>query len=143
MDACQAIGEQFLGLEQVMQVGRREAPAGVAVAALVYGPVLTSKRGTVHVHPPATSEQAAVASHARGKGAVEDVHSASHALNQVFRRTHPHEVSWPVAGQGLPHEGSYLVHLGLRLSHAQPANRVSVKVHSYQRGGGLQPQVSC
>ena len=89
----------LVGREEVAEVGAREARAGGAVAVLVERPAVGAERRVADVEPAVAREGGAVAPHARGRHAVEQVDAAARPLDEVLGEADAHEVARPVARQ--------------------------------------------
>src|SRR6266513_3714211 len=84
--------QNLVRLLQVMEVGAREMPAGVAGAALVQGGGVVTVARVADLDVAAAREQPAVARVARRQHAVEHVDACADRLDDVLGRAHPHEV---------------------------------------------------
>ena len=74
----------------------------------------------------------AVARVAGGHHAVEHVHPAGHALDQVLGPAHPHQVARPVGRQARMQVFEHGVALVLGLAHRQTADRVAIETNCLQ-----------
>ena len=70
----------------------------------------------------------AVTAVAAGIDAVEKVHAPVHALQNIGRRAHAHQVDRLILGKIGHHGAEHAVHLLVALSHRQPADRVAVQI---------------
>ena len=97
--------------------------------------------GVAHVHDALPGEEHTVAAVARGHDAVEHVHAARDAFQDVRRRTDAHQVARAVVRQQRADELQHLVHLLRRLPHRQAADRVAFGVELRGVVGRLPAQV--
>ena len=94
------------------------------------------------VQPPVAREHGAVAPHPRRRHAVEQVHAAAHALHEILREAHAHQVAWAVFRKHLVHVLEDAVHVGLGLAHGQSADAEALPVaHVADGRGRLSAQV--
>src|SRR5688572_11763840 len=76
----QAQAENLVGDEQVAQVRPREPSACTAGACVINGSLAPAELGALDVEPAVLGEDRAVAAHARGRDAVEQVDPAGDPL---------------------------------------------------------------
>ena len=136
----QPVCQQFLGAEQVMHIRCRVGAAGIAVASLFDGRVLSLVSPRGNVQPAFAHEHRTVARYARWQHAVEHVDAARHALHKVFRRAYAHQVSRRVLRQHRRSQAYGVVHRLLRLADAQPAYGVAGEAHACYELRRLAPQ---
>ncbi len=123
------------------QVGSGEGPAGVALTAFING-VCVAGEGSVHqVDPAGAGERGVVTGETGGQDAIENVHPASDAVDQVFRCAHTHQVAGFIGGQQRVDHLEHLVHLLLGFAHGEPADGVAGQVERGDEAGGLGAQV--
>src|SRR5437764_12940047 len=113
------MAEDLVGHEEVPDVGTRESPTGGAVAVLVQRPRVGAVFGALDVDAPVDCECGTVASHARRCDAVEQVHATANALDEVLGESNAHQITRPLAGQGVVQKLENAVHGGLRLPNRQ------------------------
>ena len=80
-----ARAQHLVGGEQVPQIGAGESGAGRAGAGSVQRPGVVAEIGAADVDAARTGEGGAVAAHSRRGDAVEQVHAALDARQQVAR----------------------------------------------------------
>src|SRR5687768_12042492 len=85
--------------KKVADVGPREASARRALARLVEWTGVRAQLGAPDVELPIGGEGGALAPVPRRSDAVEEVHAARDALDEVFRESDSHEVARPVLRQ--------------------------------------------
>ena len=70
--------------------------------------------------------------------AVKEIYASRHALYDIKRSAHPHEISWLAAGKMRHCLIKYMIHLLVTLSDGKTAKRVSVQIKlGYLVGIGL------
>ena len=121
VDGEQRTSEQFLGHDQVTDVGAREGFAGVAVAGVVNGTGVAGEVCVHHVEAAFGRERGMVTREAGGEDAIEDVHAAGDAVDQVFGSPDAHQVARLVFGQEGSHHVEHVVHFGFRLADGETA----------------------
>ena len=77
----------------------------------------------------------------RGNHAVEDVHAAADALDQIIRLANAHQIARSVARQTWQRIIKRLVHFRLSLADSQPADGVTLEIHIGYEARGFLPQV--
>jgi len=109
---CEAVPEQFVVPEEVVEVGEAELAAGEAIAGGVGRGVDLAVGGVADGEPACIREEGAVAAEPGGEDAIEHVDAAGDAFDEVFGAADAHEVARPVDGElgagdfdGLPHAG--------------------------------------
>ena len=90
------------------QVGTRVNPAGLAGALRVQRPEVPRVALQAKIHRTARRQRLPVAGVARGQHAVEHVDSPRHALHEVLRSPHAHEIAGTFAGQALQRRRQHL-----------------------------------
>ena len=98
MQRQQAVAEQLLLVEQVAEVGAREARAGGARTAFVKRARITREAGVPQVEVALPGERGAGARVAGRQDTVEHVDPALDHLEDPLRVADPHEVARPVYG---------------------------------------------
>ncbi len=93
MDREQRPCKQFPGYNQVAQVGAGEGAAGVAVAAFIDRAPVPGKAGIHQVQPALGGEGGIVPRQAGGQDAIEDIHAAGNAVDQVLGSANAHQVT--------------------------------------------------
>src|SRR3990172_545287 len=119
--------EDFVRHDEVAHVGAGEVRAAIARAALFHRARIAGVGRVLHVHPARARQGRAVARQPGGQDAVEDVHAAPQAVDQILRRADAHEVARLVGGQNVVHRFERRVHLIFRLAHRQPADGIARK----------------
>src|SRR5882672_1450639 len=71
---------------------------------------------------PILCEQGSVTGMTSRHHAVEHVDAQSHAFNQVLRRTHSHQIAWPVLRKKWLQTFDYFIHHWRRFAHCQTAD---------------------
>ena len=126
MPAEQDLAEDFVGADQVVQIGlgilRRRPVDGGIERILVLG-----EAGVLQVQRAVPGPGLAVAAGAGRQDAVEHVHAAIHRLDQVDRLAHPHQIAGTVGGQHLGGVVQHLAHGLVAFAHGQTADRVAVE----------------
>lgn len=141
VDGIELCAQDFAGAVQVVQVGAAEMLAGVAAAACVQRRGVVFVLGVFDFHVAKAGKQPAVAGVARGHHAVEHIHAMRHAVDQIFRRTHAHQVMRLVRGQHRANSAQHAVHLGLGFANTQTADGQPRKVKFFQPAQRLFAQV--
>ena len=114
----------------VPQVGAAEIAAHRAIALGVDGALVLFVFQVLDVDDAAPGIQVAVAGVAAGHDAVEQVHPAPDALDDIAGGAYPHQIADLVLWHKGLHRADHPVHLLCRLSHRQPADGVAVQVQS-------------
>ena len=76
-----------------MQVGAGEMFAGVTVAGRIQRRIVLFMEGIADFQHTGIDKQVAIARIAGRHHAIEHIHSTAHALNQVLRLAHAHQVA--------------------------------------------------
>ena len=125
--------EDLVGAVQVVQVGAREVPAGVAAAGLVQRARVGAVARVLDLHVAEAREEPAVARVAGRHDAVEHVDAGGDRVDEVLRRAHAHQVARPVRGQPRRRVGDDARHVLLGLAHRDAADGVAVEADGLQR----------
>ena len=132
--------EHLFRQEEVAQVRPRIGATDQAGAGRVHRRFVPRILGVLDQHTPKRGEQPAGPAMTGGHDAVEQVHTVGDSFDEVFRRAHPHQVSWG----GLRQLGHRRVKRGVHhlfvLPHAQAAERIAVEPDLHQRGGRARAQ---
>ena len=100
----------------------REAAAGGAVAVVVERAGIGAELGALDVEAAVARERGAVAAHARGRDAVEEVDAAPNALDEILGKADAHEVARAVARQLGVDDLEDAVHVGLGFADRESAD---------------------
>ena len=122
MDRRDLHGQQFLRLEQMMQIGFRVDAVDVAAIG-IDGREVVLPFFVAHVHRPFVGEEHSVTAIASGHHTVEHIYATFDGLKDVLGRADTHQITGTVLGQDLVHHFDHVVHYLGGLSHSQPANR--------------------
>lgn len=136
-----AHAQHLVRLEQMAQVGAAEIAAYRAVAQGVDGVFVPFILQVFDIDHAAPGVQMAMARIAAGHHAVEQVHAAPHALQDIARRADPHQITDPVFGHKGLHRADDAVHLLGWLAHRQPADGIPVQLHLRNALHVFHPQV--
>ena len=124
----QTLRQHFTRLEQMAHIGAGEPPAGRALASLFNRAVIGLVFGVVDVQDSVPSEQMPMARIARRHDAVEEIHAARHALNDVGRRANAHQIARLILRRIRQHLVEDVVHHLGALSNRQSADGVARKI---------------
>src|SRR5262245_58170171 len=116
-------------------------PARVAAALGVGRSVVLGIARVPDVQTSVAREELPVARVAGGKHAVEHVHAAVYAFDQVLGRAHSHQVARLSSGQAPAGLRNDLVHQIDRFSDAESADRISLETQSLRRVGARAPEI--
>lgn len=141
VDGDQRPREQFLGDDEMADVGARERAAGVAIAGLVNGTAVAGEGGVHQVETSLHREGGVMTRQPRRQDAVEDVHAAGDAVDQVFGRPDAHQVARLVFGKQRGHDVEHCVHLGFGLADGESANGDSGRPEGGDELGRLRSKV--
>ena len=122
MDRVQARTEDFVRLLQMVEVGTAEIAAGIAAAGGIEWGGIVAVTCVPDLYVTVTAEQPAVPRVSGRHYTVKHIHAGNHGLNDVFRRTHPHEVSGFVAWKPRGGMAQYPAAVFLRFTHRQAAD---------------------
>ena len=123
--ACYLHGQEFLCLEEVMQVSLGCDTVDVA-SVRVYGTEVHFPFLVAHVHRSVVGEEHGVASVAGWHHTVEHVHSSFYGLEYVLWCTHTHEIARLVLGQDFVHHLYHFVHHLSGLAYGKSTDSISV-----------------
>src|SRR5687768_12069332 len=124
----QADAEDLIAHEEMPNVRAAETGAGDTLAGLVEWQGVAPVLRPLDVEAAGAREDGSVSPHASRGDAVEHVHSAADALDQVGREPDTHEVARPRAGKDVVDDVEHLVHRGLLFAHREPADCEPVPV---------------
>lgn len=154
VNGCQHGSQHLAAAVQVVQIRARKAlaparvpahaaraRAGVAGASRVDGAMVITMAGVAQFEVAKAREQRAVASIARGHDAIEHIHAASHAIDQVLGRAHAHQVARLVRGQTMWGVGHDVAHQFFGFTHGDAAHGITWEVHLNKRGQRFFAQV--
>ena len=110
------------------EIGPGEAAADGTAAARINGCIVHLVPLVFDIHGTLPGKELAVAGIAGRHHAVEEVYAPPHALDDIGRRAHAHEVAGLVPGRMGQHHIQDAVHDVRRLPHRQAANAVAVAV---------------
>ena len=140
MPAEQHLAEDFVGADQVVQIGlrilRRRPVDGRVQRVLILG-----EAGVLQVQRAIPGPGLAVASGAGRQDAVEHVHAAIDRLDQIDRLAHAHQIAGAVLGQELGRVIQHLAHGLMAFAHGQAADGVAVEADFLKLFGRLTAQV--
>src|SRR5579859_5350081 len=126
MQAEQPQTEELLLVDQVTQVGAREARTGGARATLVEWERIAGEAGIPKVEPTLPGQGGAGTRGASRQYTVEHVDAALDHLEDAFRVADSHEVARLTGRQARSRPADGLEHLGAVLADREPAERVAV-----------------
>src|SRR5687767_11395998 len=106
----QAEPEYLVGDEKVADVCAGEAGTGRAIAVDVERPRVGAEFGALDVQPALMGEDRPVATDPGWGDTVEKIHSPRHALDEVFRKPHSHQVARVSPWQCVVDYVQHLVH---------------------------------
>src|SRR5215510_15226495 len=121
--------QHLAAVVKVPDVSARIAPADRALALLVERALVAGELCVPNVHLPARGEDLAVARVPRWHHAIEHVHAARHAFDQILRRPHAHQIAWLVSGHLRRDEFGDVVHPPLLFPDTEPADRVAFETY--------------
>ena len=141
VDRVQARAQDLVRAVQMVQVSAREILAAIAGAALVQRRHVFFIARILDLDVAKAREQPAVAGVPGRHHAVEHVDAVGHAIDQVFRRAHAHQVVRLVLGQARADVGQDALHVFFWLTDRQAANGQAREVDVFQAGERLVAQV--
>src|SRR5450830_1270005 len=106
----QAQSENLVAHEEMPNVGTAEPRTGGTVAALVQWQGVIPVLGPLDVEPPLTGEYRAIPAHPRWRNAVEEIHPAPDAFDEILGKPDAHQISRPVPGERVVHDVEHVVH---------------------------------
>ena len=133
--------QDFIGFEQVMQIGAGMVLTGRASAIRVQRARVAAMARVANIDHAPAGEGLAGTARARRQDAIEHVDAARHRAIQIGRFADPHQIARPVDRHRWHGEVEDREHLRLPLADCQPADRVTVKADIGQRGDGAVTQV--
>lgn len=136
------VAEDFIGFDEMAEVGTGEILASVAGAVRGDGFGVAGELGIAEVEAAAVDEGAIVASEAGGEDTVEDVDTAPDGVDKVFGGADAHQIAWFVGGEDGIEPFDDLVHLGLRFTNGQATDSVARQIEIDQKLGALFAQVA-
>src|SRR5262249_35445963 len=113
----QAKAEDLVGGEEMPDVRARESRARRAVALVIQRLRIGAVLGAFDVETPIARECSAVATHSSGRDAIEQIHAAAHAFDEVFGKADAHEIAWAVARELTVQDLEDAVHVGLGFAY--------------------------
>ena len=145
MDGGYLHGQQFLGLEEMMQVGLGVDAIDVATIG-VDGRKVVLPLLVAHVHGALVGEEHGIATITGGHHTVEHVDATFDGLEDVLWSTHTHEVSRTILGQDVVDHLDHIVHHLGGFANGQTSNRgattiVELSEHVADMLGGILTQV--
>ena len=123
------------------QVRARERATGVAAAGIVGRAGVLRVPRRLDLQPPAPGEEQAVARHAGGQHAVEQVDPRQRAAKQILRRPHAHQVARLVRRQQRRRVRDSLPHRRRLFADGKAAQRVAGKIQRRDLGGVALAQI--
>lgn len=141
MDGRQLMPENFLDAGQMPHVGARKMAAGIATAVLVDGSEIVGVIRVADSHLAPGGEERAVARVAGRHDAVEHIHAAADAFQDVLRGANAHEIPRFVFGQYRTADRRNPVNVFLRFPHADAADCIPLKIHRRKLFGAFCAQV--
>src|SRR6185503_21060367 len=91
--------------------------------------------GALDVETAIRGEGGAVSAHARRGHAIEEIHPAAHALDEIFRKTDSHQVSRAIDGQGVSDDVEDAILLWLCFADRQPSHTEPAPIVHLRDGG--------
>ena len=141
MQREQRATELFAGVVQVAQVSAREMAAGVIVHAFHERTVVIAVAEVLHADWPVGRERAAVATDARGHGAVEHIGTERDHAEELGRGADAHDVTRLVFGEERRDQADLMEHMLLGLADAHAADGVAGEIESTEFLGATDTQV--
>ncbi len=126
VDAGNLHGQEFLGLEEVVEIGSGVEGVHGCRAVGVDGCEVGFPLLVAEVHDAFGGEEHGVAAVAGGHDAVKHVHAPFYAFEQIGRCAHSHEVAGAVLGKDVVDHFYHLVHHFGWFAHGQSAYGVAV-----------------
>ena len=127
MNGVETRAQNLVDALQMVQIGAGEMAAGIAAACLVEWREIVPVTRIAQFDDAAPGEQPAIAGITRGQHAIEEINAGGNGVDDILRRSDPHQVAWPVGGQlrrGVPENAQ---HVGFGFTHRQPADRITVE----------------
>ena len=130
---------------EMIEIGDRIGPAGMAMALRVEGPLPVSIGSTPQIPTTHTGECHALFRKRRWQYAVKHVDTPVHGLEQIPRSSHAHEIAGTIRRQEFGDDGRALLALGATFSHGEAADREAVERHlgDCARAGRAQVRITC
>src|SRR5439155_12970416 len=132
--------EQLVLVDEVAQVGAREAFARRADAALVERPRVARKTCVLQVQTSLPRQRGAGTPESRRPHAVEHVDAALDHVEDPFRVADAHEIPRLVRGEERRRPGGRLEHLWAIFTDREAAERVAVETEPGDLGDRAAPQ---
>ncbi len=120
--------QQLLRLEQMVEISFRVNPVRLAAAG-VYGAEIVLPLLVEHIHRAVVCEQHRVPAVTCGHHAIEHIHAAGYAFEDVLRRSDPHQISRLVLRENIVDRLNHLVHHFHRFADSQSADSVTVRIY--------------
>ena len=127
MYRVQARTEDFLEAVQVVQVAATEMLASITSAFRIQRARVQLVLRVLDLDVAILGEQHAVARVARRHHAIEHIYALRHRRHQVFRRTHPHQITRLILRQLRCGMFENALHVLLGFAHRQPADGIAVE----------------
>ena len=134
-------GEDFVGVEKVVDVGPAEVCAGVAVAARVDGVEVAAVVLVGEADPAAAGEEGGAAGIAGRDDAVEHVHAALDAFEDILRQADPHEIAGFVLREKRRGHGDDFFEQFQPFTDRDPADGIAGEIHGHQFPGAHFAQI--
>src|SRR4030042_2493064 len=117
------------------EIGGGRGATGKTIAGGINGPFRVLEGGIPYVTPTETREEGAIAGETRGESAIKHIYTSRYAFEEIFRRTHAHEVA-----RLLRREMGYRlldnrVHKLLGLSHTEATDGIAWQVQRGKKSG--------
>ena len=132
MDRVEARAKDLVHALEMVKVRPREIAAGVATAVRVERAGVFAMLRVADLDVAPAREQPAVACVARGHHAVEHVDAFGDCIDDVFRRADAHQVARLLRRKAWRDVRDHSLHVGLRLTDREPADRVAVEADLLQ-----------
>ena len=129
MQHAETHSQHLLRLQQMADIGSGISAAGRAAAAFLNRPVVQLIFRVEQVDLPVIRIQMAVPPVSCGINAVEKVHASLHALQDVCRGSHAHQVGGLVCRKIWHRFIQHVVHFLMGFSHREAADGIAVQLH--------------
>ena len=133
--------QHLFGVDEVPDIGAREARARPTGARLVERAEVAREAGVSHVQAPLTREGRPQTRGSGGKHAVEHVDAQPDRFEHGGRAAYPHQVAGPVGRQRSTHRRERFEHQLVRLAYRVASDAVSEKADRSQPLDALGTQV--
>ena len=132
VDGVQAGAEDLVALFQVLEVGAAVVAAGVTAAVFIKRAYVVLIPTVADLEHTATGVQKAGPGIAGGYHAIEHINTAAHRFYNVFRFTHPHQVTRLVFRQQWRDNIQRCMHFFFGFANCQPTNGVTRQIEVHQ-----------